>query len=251
MVILLGVLFAAAGQTLVQRLMPLPLRESQTAAMGLIYAALYVMYGVTLAFSLFLVAQAFATAQRTTENEAGDVEALYRLAEQFPEPKRHEIQELARSYARVVVEEEWPMLGQGRTSRASPQAEALADELTESVEDFEPGTSSEQALYTQGLTVARDLEKERDARLHESRQGIPPLLWIVLVTGGVITIAFTFFFGMETPWLHRLSVAGLTVVIVLVLYTIYRLDYPFSGAVQVGPDAFELVLQEIEDDSER
>ncbi len=171
---MLGVLLAVAGQTLVQRLMPLPLRESQTAAMGLIYAALYVMYGVTLAFSLFLVAQAFATAQRTTENEAGDVEALYRLAEQFPEPKRHEIQELARSYARVVVEEEWPMLGQGRTSRASPQAEALADELTESVEDFEPGTSSEQALYTQGLTLARDLEKERDARLHESRQGILP-----------------------------------------------------------------------------
>ena len=82
------------------------------------------------------------------------------------------------------------MLGQGRES---PQAEALVDELARSVEDFEPGTSGEQALYTQGLTV----------------------------------------------------------VVVLVLYTIYRLDYPFSGAVRVGPDAFELMLQEIEDDSER
>ena len=38
------------------------------------------MYGVTLAFSLFLVRQDYSDAQRTTEREANDVEGLYRLA---------------------------------------------------------------------------------------------------------------------------------------------------------------------------
>ncbi len=67
-VVLLTVLFVVAGQALVQRLVPLRLRESSTVAIGLTYAALHVMYGVTLAFSLFLVWEAFSTAQGTTES---------------------------------------------------------------------------------------------------------------------------------------------------------------------------------------
>ncbi len=39
--------------------------------------------------------------------------------------------------------------------------------------------------------------------------------------------------------------AALTVLIVLVLYIIYRIEYPFTGEVRVTPDAFEFVLQEI------
>jgi hypothetical protein len=37
------------------RLVPLPLRQSHNAATGTIYAALYVMFGVTVGFSHFLV----------------------------------------------------------------------------------------------------------------------------------------------------------------------------------------------------
>ena len=54
---------------------------------------------------------------------------------------------------------------------------------------------------------------------------------------------------MEPPRFHRLSIAALTVVVVLVLYTIYRVEYPFTGNVKVEPDAFEMVLQEIEQDN--
>jgi hypothetical protein len=48
---------AVAGLAVVRRVVPLPLRESHNAATGTIYAALYVMFGVTLGFSLFLVWQ--------------------------------------------------------------------------------------------------------------------------------------------------------------------------------------------------
>ncbi len=64
----------------------------------------------------------------------------------------------------------------------------------------------------------------------------------------MITVAFTFLFGMKTPWLHMLAVAALTVIITLIIYTIAVLDYPFNGDLRVGPDAFELVLREIEGD---
>jgi hypothetical protein len=69
-------------------------------------------------------------------------------------------------------------------------------------------------------------------------------MWVVLV-GGVITVAFTYLFGLETLWLHALAVAALTVVVTLIFYTTAVLDYPFNGDLRVEPDAFELVLDRI------
>ncbi len=234
---------AVAGLAVVQRLVPLPIREAHNDATGVIYAALYVMFGVTVGFSLFLVWQQYDAAQKSAESEAATVEALYGLAGSFPEPERGRVQDLAASYSRAVVEEEWPLMREGRTS---PRAAALADELRESIQDFEPSTEAEQALRSEGLTQLDDLDEYRALRLLEVREGLPPILWIVLVVGGVITVAFTYLFGMKIPWLHMLAVAALTVIVTLIIYTIAVLDYPFNGDLRVGPDAFELVLREIE-----
>lgn len=53
----------------------------------------------------------------------------------------------------------------------------------------------------------------------------------------------------EPPWCHGLSIAALTVIVVLVLFTVYRIEYPFTGNIRIGPDAFEIVLHEIERDN--
>ncbi len=71
---------------------------------------------------------------------------------------------------------------------------------------------------------------------------------VLVVVGGVITVVFTYLIGMETPWLHMLAVAALTSIITLILYTVAVLEYPFDGDARVQPDAFELVLREIEGD---
>ncbi len=134
---------------------------------------------------------------------------------------------------------------QGRTS---PPAGELADELRGSIQDFESRTQAGQALQNEGLRLVDDLDEQRALRLLEVREGLPPILWVVLVVGGVITVTFTYLFGLETPWLHMLAVAALTVLVSLILYTIAVLEYPFDDEARVGPDAFELVLHEIERD---
>ena len=62
--------------------------------------------------------------------------------------------------------------------------------------------------------------------------------------GGAVTISFTYLFGMRTLRLHVLMVVAFT--LVLALYTIRALEYPFDGIVQVTPQAFELTLDKIE-----
>src|SRR5919202_1541747 len=103
LILLLSMLIAVAGLILTQRLVPLGLRESHSTAIGIIYAALYVMFGVMVGFSAYLVLNKYGSSQKATQNEAGDVVELYWLVEQFPQPQRDRIQELAASYARAVV----------------------------------------------------------------------------------------------------------------------------------------------------
>lgn len=242
---MLSVFVAVAGLVLAQRLVPLELRESHTAAIGIIYGALYVMFGVIVGFSAYLVLNKYVASHTTAASEAGSIVELHRLAEQLPEPGRGEIQDLATSYARVVVDEEWPLMEDRETSL---RAAALADELARAVESFEPGTNAEQALYTQTLERVHDLSQDRESRLLDVREGLPPILWVVLVVLGTTIIVFTYFLGMENARLHMVAVVALTVGIAFVIFTVVTLDHPF-GELRVDSEAFELALNEIERNS--
>jgi hypothetical protein len=246
LLVLLCVSLALGGLLLVRRLVPLPIRESANAVTGVIYGATYVLYGITLAFSLYLANQEVSEARETVQREAGNLEGIFEIAQQLPQPERDRIQELTESYARVVVEEEWTLMGGGAKSQESPQAEELTEELQRRVVSFEPDTGAEQALYSQGITLASDMEEEREIRLLHSRQDSHRLLWYVLVTGGVITVLSSLFFGTKAVWLQGLSVASLTTVVVLLLSTTYQLQAPFAGSVRIEPDAFEEVLNDIQ-----
>ena len=130
--------------------------------------------------------------------------------------------------------------------RSSPRAWALLDEVRGTLQGFDPRTKAGQVLYQEGLTQIHDLANARRMRLVEANQGIPALLWVVLVVGGMVTVGFTYLFGLESTWAHRLMVMALAGLIVLVLFTIGELDYPFSGDARIGTGAFELVLNRFE-----
>jgi hypothetical protein len=243
LIVLVSVAVAVAGLLLTQRLISLSLRERHNNTTGTIYAALYVMFGVTVGFSLFLVWQQYNTARQEVQNEAAAVEQVYRLAGRLPEPERSRVQGLAVSYAQGVVNEEWSLMKGGRSSSS---VEARLEELRRGVQDYEPHTNAQNGLYTEALAQMDQLEDNREFRLLAVNEGIPYMVWVVLVAGGVLTVAFTYLFGMESVRLHAVAVAGLTMLITLILHAIAVLDFPFnSSGVRVQPDAFEQVLSEI------
>jgi hypothetical protein len=233
------VLVAVVGLVLVQRLVPPERREKHNDVAGFIYAVLGVAYAVVLAFMLISVWQDYNKAQTNVESEAHELAGVYFLASRLPEPERTHVQDLARMCARVVVEEEWPLMEQGQTS---PRADSLLRQLRLKLLEFDPHTRGEQVLYERGLTDLHDALDARRSRLLEVREGIPSLLWVVLVVGGVITVSFTYLFGLKSNVAHALIVAALTLVICGILFTIGEFDYPFSGPVEIRPDAFREVL---------
>ena len=199
-----------------------------------------VAYAVLLAFVVIAVWQDYEAAQTNVESEAHELAGIYFLASQLPEPKRTNVQELLRTYARVVVEEEWPMMERGQTSR---RADSLLRQLTLKLLEFDPRTEGGQVLYESGLRQLHDAADARRERLLEVTEGIPNLLWVVIVLGGVITVSFTYLFGLKSNVAHALMVAALTLLICGILFTIAEFNNSFSGPVEIQPEAFREVLR--------
>jgi len=246
--VVIGVcLVAVAGLELVQRLVPSEKRQQHNDVAGFLYAVIGVVYAVLLALLVIAVWEQYQRARETVESEANAVAEIAWLAHRLPEPEHHELQEDARSYAQEVVDEEWPRMEQGlEGEQGTPEGWDLVDDMRAILQEVEPGTAAEQELYAEGLDQIQRLNDARRMRLVQAEEGMPGVLWAVLVFGAVVTVGFTYLFGLQNTWAHRLMVMSLTAVIALVLFTIGVMEHPFSGGARLEPDAFELILERFE-----
>jgi hypothetical protein len=244
-------LAAVGGLIVVQRLVPATIRKENNDVAGFIYAVLGVIYAVLLALVVIATWEEFGRARITVEAEANALAEIFWLAHQLPQPEGRELQELCRSYAEEVVEEEWPLMEQGRTplmesTRETPSGWVLIDDIREHLQEVEPGTAAGEQLYGEGLDQVQRLADARRTRLVQAEEGLPNVLWVVLIAAGIVVVGFAYLFGMEHTGAHALMVVALAGVIALGLYTIAAMNYPFSGGARVGPEAFELVLHRFE-----
>ena len=239
----LFMLISVAGLVMVQRFVPLELRKQHNDVAGFIYAVVGIAYAVLMGLVVVASWEQYQMARNTANSEADELAEIFWLGHRLPPAEGHQLQELTRSYAQVVVDEEWPLMARGESS---PRAWALIDEIRLTLQNQDPNTDAEQVLYDQGLQRIHDLADARRDRLVESREGIPRILWVVLVVGAIVTVSFTYLFGMDSNTTHTLMVAALALVIGLVLFTIGSLEYPFSGNVHLSPEAFNQVLGRFE-----
>jgi hypothetical protein len=249
LLVAVATVLAVVGMVLVQRLVATERRKQHNDVAGFIYAVLGVSYAVLLGLMLIAVWEQWNAAEAVASDEANELAGIFWFAHALPQPEGRHIQELARSYAQVVVEEEWPLMEQGR---ASPQAWASLDELRGAVLGLDPPTAAQQTPYSQArynevLEQLHGLGDARRERLLAAGEGLPTILWVVLIGGGAITIAFTYLFGLASTVVHTLMVAALAVVLSLSLFSIAALDHPFRGDVRIHPDGFEQVLERFDE----
>ena len=240
LIVAISVLLALAGLVLAHRLLPTPLRESHTNVAGLMYMPLSGLVGVVIAFTIVFAWQNFNAAYKTTQDEAAALADVYWHADDFSDLDRQEVQQLAQSYAQVVIDEEWPLMAQGGES---PRAWEYVDELRRHLDKVEPTTSAEQVLYSREVTQFDAMVNARRLRLQESRQGLPLTLWVALLINAPLLIIFTYLFPVKNFLVHMVMVATLTLVLASMIFTIRSLEYPFSGDLTVKPTSIEYVLE--------
>jgi hypothetical protein len=243
----LSVLVSLLALWLVRWLVPNHRLTPHNEVSGFVYAVIGVIYAVIIAFVVISVWERYSAAEDNAHHEAEAVGNLFRLAEGLPEPARQAIQGAALDYAAVVVEEEWPLLREGR--RPSETALAHMDALWLAVYGVDVATPGQEALYAAALDELDDLSSFRLARLMEAEAGVLGIMWAVMIAGGILIVLFPCQFGVESGLVHALIIATLAATIGLLLLTVYEMNHPFRGTVRVAPDGFELVLDQFGDGS--
>jgi len=158
LIVAVATVVAVGGLVVVQSLVPTERRKQHNDVAGFIYAVLGVSYAVLLGLMLIAVWEQWNTAQDVASDEANELAGIFWFAHALPQPEGRHIQQLARSYAEVVVEDEWPLMAQGRTS---PKAWATLDELRGTILGLDPTTGAQLARYNQ---VLEQLHALGDAR---------------------------------------------------------------------------------------
>jgi hypothetical protein len=234
--------FAILGLLLVRRRVHHAALSKHNDVGGVIFSIVGTLYAVILAFVVIIVWEALGTADELAAQEAGVLGDVMRDAGFFPDPERSELQMEFRAYAQAVIDEEWPAMESGGSSEHVWQ---LLNQIFESFSKIKPADEREVNIHAEMLTRLNDLSDHRRLRLLSADNKVPPLMWVMLVIGGIITIGFSYFLGVEQHRSHVFMTAALAAMIGLTLYLIVALDHPFGGTIRVEPEGFQLVLDRV------
>ncbi len=238
-----SILVAVAGLWLVQRAVPLATLKANNEVCGNYLQTVGTIYAVLLAFVVFTVWTQQNEAGRLVERQANELADVVRLTRGLGEPVRRQALEAARDYARAVIDREWDLMA---TGKASSRAFELVEQLWQVLAGAEPKTAREEALYGEAVARFNDFSDARTDLLQNSRTRLPPILWILLVTGALSNVGSMYFFGLESFASLALMTASLAGAIAFVLFLIYDLDHSFSGDWLVTPEPMRRVLEQFE-----
>jgi Protein of unknown function (DUF4239) len=217
-------------------------RGDHNEVVGFIIAVVGVIYAVLLAFVVIVTWENFTGAEQVVGQEASQLRSIYRESVAFPAPTRDRLHALVRQYAADVTSLEWPEMARGELGDARVGADL--DRIAAEIARAPVTTPNQQEFVSSEADRLSQLVSLRSQRLDHVEQGIPVVLWIAMVVGGMVTVGFALMFGLERAALHSLMVGSLTALIGVLFFVAVVINYPFSGGVAVGPAPFERVLSD-------
>jgi ABC-type multidrug transport system fused ATPase/permease subunit len=231
--------FAVAGVLIVRRFIDHSRLRTHHDVADPILGALATVCAVLLAFVVVTVWQGFDKTNASVQLEANYLADIYRDSEALPADFHQKAGELLREYRQAVVEHEWKTMAEGEMS---PEVERLMRRIWSLYTNYQPKTPTEQSFFDESVRKLNSFRELRRQRLMDSRTGLSPLLWFVLIVGCLSTISFTFLFGAENLQAQIIMVVLLAVTIALILFTIMEMDFPFTGGVSISPEPFKMIL---------
>lgn len=196
-------------------------------------------FGVVVGFSILLMFGQFADARAAVGDEATSVGTAFEQAALFPGAGRG-IQQALVCYADMVVVHDWPAM---RDGRGAAEVDAAFADLVQAVsQDDEPPVGAlHAATATNLLAQVGNISTARETRLVAAEIGVPVMLWILMIGGGLFVLVLMF---MVTLGATRRAQSGLvasaaaftTVMVLLVA----ALANPFAeGPGRVSPRLIE------------
>jgi Protein of unknown function (DUF4239) len=231
--------FALTGLYLVRKKYPAEvLRENHEVA-AIIFNAFGLFYGVMLAFVVFVTWSGYSDATKDLEMEANLADDLFHIAKAFQEPARTVMQKGLLDYVTSVYTDELQRMAEGEIEIHS--GERMSSLITMFYQLDEKSFPNKQ-IYAEALSRLNNLAEYRRLRIFTGNDTVPPVVWLVLLVGALFTVCFNYLFGMKNIRAQYLITATLTVTMSQILFLIYVLDHPFTGASRISTEPLRQVI---------
>jgi len=216
--------------------------ESSNDAVSTVFSIVGGLHAVLMAFVLIALFDGVSTVRDGSHTEANSLVAVHWAADSLPEPARSQIQDLSKSYARTVIDQEWPKM---RNSEAvSGSGWAILDRLRAAIDGAAAEGDWQQARKTEAASQLWNIYQARQARLTSAgTEGVSTVVWLALLVGSIMSISLPYLLDVRKLTTHIILMSALAGAIALLLFAIYQLQNPFSGGAQVGPDAFNSAIE--------
>jgi hypothetical protein len=109
-----------------------------------------------------------------------------------------------------------------------------------------PATERDKALYAAVLGGMDDVSSGHRRRLIFGQGQLNGLIWFTLIAGGMLTVGFSFFFGLDHLGRQAFVTAFFAGIILLNLFVVAALDQAFTGPAKLEPAAMRFVIKHME-----
>jgi len=199
-------------------------------------SVLATLFGLLLAFVIVIEYQNYGDAQSDVGREADALAAIVRDSDAFAGTGRARVQDAVEGYARSVVEQEWPQMGEGGDSAL---AWRRLDRIFAVLQRIEPESRRETAFYEDAVGQLNAALVARRDRLDAARGGLPPLMTVLVLIGSLVILIYATLVGSRQAWLHAVNAGAIAVLIGSSLVVLLTLSYPFSGDLAIEPEPFQ------------
>src|SRR5438477_7748141 len=222
---------AAVGLHFVRRKYPAEVLKENHEVAAIIFNAFGLLYGVVVAFVVFVTWSGYDDAAKNLQMEASDTLDLFHSTKAFPDPVRKIVQQGLMDYVDLVYRDE---VNRMSTEEISIYSANPLRKLLDIFNQMDAQSVPNRELYSESLKRINSLAEHRRLRIFAGNNTVPPTVWLVLLVGGVITVAYTYLFATKNIRAQYLMITALTVTISWILLLIYILDHPFTGASKVS-----------------
>src|SRR3989440_10858947 len=150
------------------------LKENHEVA-AISFNAFRLLYGVVVAFVVFVTWSGYDDATKNLQMEANEVDDIFHIAKAFPDPANKMIQQGLIDYTASVYNDELKRMSQGDVSLQSNRSMARLITVFYQIDDK---SVPNRELYAESLTRLNNLAQYRRIRIFAGNEPVPFALWL-------------------------------------------------------------------------
>ncbi len=233
---------ALTGQVIVNKIVKIEVLEKHHSAAEAMMGVVGTLFSILLGFTLASAMGKYQDAQMHGQQEASNVASVFRVARGLSDIDRPRIRQLCREYVDDVINTEWPLMERGEKIN---HGWVTYQKLWESVVSVVPENDRQSNLQQGIISSMQSLGEQRRARILLAEMKTPPILWLIVGCGAVITVSLSYIFASQFAKVQGFMTTLVAIAMALNIWLMSAYSCPYSGELKIPPSMFVLLKESV------